>query len=123
MSPKKNTAHSASDRVQLLQDEPFSVHTWTCTPLEFQRFLWNPRAFLEDIGLTLPAGWRIETLVENHDFIGEHADGLQPDPGIVISNIGRAEPDGTTYRIVTRGHEAPGDMRSRRRLRAATARR
>ena len=62
-----------SARSEIIRDEPFHVHFWECTPREFLKYLGGPRAFLESMGIKLPSNCRVETTIENHDWLGERA--------------------------------------------------
>ena len=77
-----------SARSTIIHDEPFHVHFWECTPKEFLEFLIQPRKFLADMGIELPKECRIETTIENHDWIGEHAGRFASDNGTIICNVG-----------------------------------
>lgn len=92
-----------SDRLEVIRDDPFQVHFWECTPTEYQRFLWNPRAFLRQIGILLPRSCRIETTIENHDWIGERSDKLESQDGAIICNMGGGDVSGSVYRIMSFG--------------------
>ena len=48
-----------SARSAILNDEPFMVHFWECTPPEFLDFLKNPRSVLSKMGIELPETCRI----------------------------------------------------------------
>ena len=73
-----------SARSEIIRDEPFHVHFWECTPAEYKRFLGAPRSFLEKMGIKLPKDCRIETTIENHDWLGEHAANFKSDNGTII---------------------------------------
>jgi hypothetical protein len=97
---------------QDVRKQPFSVHFWECTPNEYQRFLWNPRAFLEQIGIRLPPECRIETTIENHDWIGERSDGMKPRTDTLICNIGGGDLRRSVYRIICFGRELTTRLRA-----------
>ena len=63
-----------SARSEIIKDEPFHVHFWECTPREFLKYLGNPRPFLESMGIKIPANCRIETTIENNDWLGSEWD-------------------------------------------------
>ncbi|MDY7787503.1 hypothetical protein U0E10_06235 [Burkholderia ubonensis] len=94
-----------SARSDIIRDEPFHVHFWECTPSEYKEFLGNPRAFLENIGIKIPADCRIETTIENHDWLGENAPGFKSENGTIICNVGGGNVARQVYRIVGYGHD------------------
>ena len=73
-----------SARSQIIRDEPFHVHFWECTPAEYLEYLRDPRSFLSTMGINIPQDCRIETTIENHDWIGEHSHGLSRANGTII---------------------------------------
>ena len=76
--PKKIVDFSA--RSTIVHDEPFLLHFWESTPTEFLAFLKNPRAELKKMGIELPPDCRLETTIENHDWLSAHTDnGLHPE--------------------------------------------
>src|SRR5205807_5826046 len=72
--PRKIVDFSAISKI--IRDEPFYLHFWESTPQEALEFLKNPRAELEKMGIKLPANCRIETTIENHDYLSAHTGGL-----------------------------------------------
>lgn len=58
-----------SARSSIIRDEPWLLHFWESTPAELLNFFRHPRAELEKMGISLPKECRIETTVENHDWI------------------------------------------------------
>ena len=53
-----------SARSAIIRDEPFYVHFWECSPKEFLSQLKNPRKFLTQMGVEIPANCRIETTID-----------------------------------------------------------
>jgi hypothetical protein len=94
-----------SARSEIIRDEPFHVHFWECTPNEYRVFMGNPRAFLEKMGIKIPRDCRIETTIENHDWIGDHAPGMKSSNGTIICNVGGGNVARSVYRIVSYGHD------------------
>lgn len=94
-----------SARSEIIRDEPFHVHFWECTPAEYGRFLGAPRRFLEAMGIRLPRNCRIETTIENHDWLGDHAPGLRSSNGTIICNVGGGNVARSVYRIVSYAHD------------------
>ena len=94
-----------SARSQIIRDEPFHVHFWECTPAEYLKYLRDPRSFLSGMGINIPPDCRIETTVENHDWIGEHSHGLSRANGTIICNVGGGNIARAVYRVVSYGHE------------------
>jgi len=94
-----------SARSQIIRDEPFHVHFWECTPNEYRKFIGAPRAFLQSMGIRIPRDCRIETTIENHDWLGDHAPGMVSDNGTIICNVGGGNVARSVYRIVSYGHD------------------
>ena len=72
----------------IIRDEPWHLHFWECTPREYLEFLKNPRAFMAQMGINLPADCRIESRILNHDWMSDHTAALSGDNGTVICNVG-----------------------------------
>ena len=63
------------------------------------------------MGIDIPANCRIETTIENHDWLGHHTKGLRSaNGGTIICNVGGGNVARDVYRIVSYGrlHEAIG---------------
>jgi len=94
-----------SARSEIIRDEPFHVHFWECKPNEYLKYLGNPKEFLKNMGIIIPDDCRIETTIENHDWLGIHAPGLQSDNGTIICNVGGGNVARGVYRVVSYGHD------------------
>lgn len=94
-----------SARSEIIKNEPFHVHFWECTPAEYKTFLGNPREFLLKMGIKIPKDCRIETTIENHEWLGEHARNWKSDNGTIICNVGGGNIARAVYRIVSYGHD------------------
>lgn len=94
-----------SARSEIIRDEPFNVHFWECTPNEYRKYLGNPRAFLETMGIKIPKDCRIETTIENHDWMGEHAPGMKSGNGTIVCNVGGGNVARQVYRVVSYAHD------------------
>lgn len=94
-----------SARSEIIRDEPFHVHFWECTPAEYRQFLGSPRAFLAKIGIRIPAACRIETTIENHDWLAAHAPNFKSANGTIICNVGGGNVARPVYRIVSYAHD------------------
>jgi hypothetical protein len=94
-----------SARSEIIKNEPFHVHFWECTPAEYKTFLGNPREFLLKMGIKIPKDCRIETTIENHEWLGEHAPNWKTDNGTIICNVGGGNIARAVYRIVSYGHD------------------
>lgn len=94
-----------SARSEIIRDEPFHVHFWECTPSEYKRYLVDPRTFLGRIGIEIPKDCRIETTIENHDWLGEHAPGMASTNGTIVCNVGGGNVARQVYRVVSYGHD------------------
>lgn len=93
-----------SARSEIIRDEPFHVHFWECTPDEYLEFLGDVRNFLKRMGIDIPDDCRIETTIENHDWLSAHAPKFRKDPGTIICNVGGGNVARQVYRIVSYGH-------------------
>jgi hypothetical protein len=97
-----------SARSEIIRNEPFGLHFWECNPAEYLTFLQDPRTFLEGMGIKLAKDVRIETVIENHDWISANTDKMRraAGPGIVCNvgggNVGVAR---KIYRIISYGHK------------------
>jgi hypothetical protein len=94
-----------SARSKILRDEPFHVHFWECTPREFLDFLKNPRKVLAGMGIEIPARCRIETTIENHDWLEEHTKGFTAANGTIVCNVGGGNVARTVYRVISYAHD------------------
>jgi len=94
-----------SARSEIIRDEPFHVHFWECTPNEYKKYLSDPRTFLAKMGIKLPKDCRIETTIENHDWLGANAPGLASSNGTIICNVGGGNVARQVYRVVSYGHD------------------
>jgi hypothetical protein len=94
-----------SARSRIIRDEPFHVHFWECTPREFLSLLKSPRKVLAKMGIELPADCRIETTIENHDWLEAHTNGLAAANGTIVCNVGGGNVARGVYRIVSYAHD------------------
>ena len=105
-----------SARSAIIRDEPFHLHFWECTPEEYLDFLRDPRKTLSGMGIDIPADCRIETVIENHDWLSANTDGLRrADGDTIICNVGGGNVGRAVYRIVSYAHlhEAIGQYRKK----------
>ena len=105
-----------SDRSAIIRDEPFHLHFWECTPEEYLDFLRDPRKTLSGMGVDIPADCRIETTIENHDWLSANTDGLRrADGDTIICNVGGGNVGRAVYRIVSYAHlhEAIGQYKKK----------
>jgi hypothetical protein len=108
-----------SARSEIIRNEPFGLHFWECSPSEYLTFLKDPRAFLAGMGIKLAKDVRIETVVENHDWISANTDKMRRSDGPVIvcntggGNVGIAR---KIYRIISYGHTEQDIGKFRKRL-------
>lgn len=100
--PRKIVDFSA--RSEILRDEPFHLHFWESSPREILRFLRNPRAELEKMGVVLPDDCRIETTIENHDWLSQHTEGLAANNGTIVCNIGGGNVAKNYYQVAIYAH-------------------
>ena len=94
-----------SARSKILRDEPFDLHFWECSPSEYLDLLKNPRKILKEMKINIPAECRIETTIENHDWLGTATDGLSKANGTIVCNVGGGNVARTVYRIISYAHE------------------
>ncbi|MCA3365946.1 MAG: hypothetical protein INF79_10075 [Roseomonas sp.] len=94
-----------SARSEIIREEPFHLHFWECTPAEYKKYLGDPRSFLEGMGIKIPKDCRIETTIENHDWLGEHAPNMKSSNGTIICNVGGGNVARQVYRVVSYGHD------------------
>jgi len=94
-----------SARSAIIRDEPFYVHFWECTPKEFLSQLKSPRKFLTHMGVDIPANCRIETTIENHDWLEEHTRGFAAANGTIVCNVGGGNVARGVYRIISYAHD------------------
>jgi len=100
--PRKIVDFSA--RSAVLRDEPFHVHFWENSVEDYVSFLRDPRAQLEEIGIHLPPDCRIETVIENHDWLSQATSGLTSEDGTIICNVGGGNIARSVYRIISYAH-------------------
>jgi hypothetical protein len=97
-----------SARSKIIAAEPFALHFWECTPAEYLEFLKDPRKTLSSMGINLPKGCRIETTIENHDWLSTNTRALARDDGpVIICNVGggNVAVARNIYRIVSYAHK------------------
>ena len=88
----------------IIRDEPWMMHFWEATPTETLEFLKNPRAQLAKMGIDLPADCRIETTIENHDWIATHTNNLTSDDDVKICNTGNGNTAKSFYKVTSYAH-------------------
>src|SRR5262245_47819112 len=94
-----------SARSKIIRDEPFYVHFWECTPKEYLELLKSPKKVLTKMGVEIPASCRIETTIENHDWLEEHTRGFAAANGTIVCNVGGGNVARGVYRIVSYAHD------------------
>ena len=100
-----NIVVDLSARSRHIRDEPWHLHFWELSVPEALDYLRDPRGLLERIGIALPDDCRIETVIENHDWMSHHTGGLAADNGpIVICNIGGGNIARAVYRVTMYAH-------------------
>ncbi|WP_225616694.1 hypothetical protein [Variovorax sp. 38R] len=104
-----------SARSEVIRAEPFNAHFWKCTPAEFRAYLGRPRDFLRKLGIAVPRDCRIETTIENHDWLENQAPGFESEGGndTVICNMGTGAAARSVYRVVSyaRDEAATGNVK------------
>ena len=89
---------------EIIRHEPFMLHFWESTPREAFEFLKDPRAQLRRIGIELPSDCRIETTLENHDWLSAHSKGLTADDGTIICGTGGGNIAKNYYKVSFYAH-------------------
>ena len=108
-----------SARSEIIRNEPFGLHFWECTPVEYLKFLKDPRTFLAGMGIKLAKDVRIETVVENHDWISANTDRMRTSDGpVIVCNTGGGNVgiERKIYRIISYGHKEEDIGKFRKRL-------
>jgi len=100
--PRKIVDFSAISKI--IRDEPFYLHFWESTPREALAFLKNPRAELEKMGIKLPTNCRVETTIENHDYLSENTGRLTKDNGTIICGTGGGNVAKNYYKVSFYAH-------------------
>jgi len=93
-----------SARSRYLREEPFHLHFWENSVEDFLDFLRDPRKQLNSIGIELPDDCRIETTIENHDWLSSQTDGLRSSDGTIICNVGSGNVARSIYRVISYAH-------------------
>src|SRR5579859_2706746 len=96
-----------SARSRIIEEEPFGLRFWECTPQEYLNFVKDPRGFLASMGVNLPAECRIETTIENHDWLSGNTAKLAAANGpVIICNIGHGNVAAARniYRVISYAH-------------------
>ena len=57
------------------------------------------------MNIDIPKECRIETTIENHDWLSEHTNGLAAANGTIICNIGGGNVARSVYRIISYAHD------------------
>jgi hypothetical protein len=94
-----------SARSRIIRDEPFHLHFWELTLNDVLAYLKDPRAELEKMGIELPEDCRIETTIENHDWLSIHSKGLTSENGTIVCNIGGGNVARNYYKVSMYAHD------------------
>jgi hypothetical protein len=93
-----------SARSRYIREEPWHLHFWENRPEEVLEFLREPREFLGKMGIELPEDCRIETVIENHDWMARATRGLSANDGVVVCNVGGGNVAKAVYRVSMYAH-------------------
>jgi hypothetical protein len=96
-----------SARSSIIEAEPFGLHFWEATPQEFMDYLKDTRGVLASMGIKLPKGTRVETTIENHDWMSGNTRKLAAKGGpVIVCNIGTGGVglQRNVYRVVSYAH-------------------
>ncbi len=88
---------------EIIRDEPWHLHFWESTPEELFGFLRSPRETLAEMGIELPDECRIETTIENHDWLTSHLAAAEDGP-IIICGTGGGNIAKAYYKISFYAH-------------------
>jgi hypothetical protein len=105
-----------SARSEVIRDEPWHLHFWEITPDEVLDYLRDPRGFLASFGVDLPEDCRIETVIENHDWLARQTKGLASADGTIICNVGTGNIAKAVYRVAMYAHHRDDIGRHDKRL-------
>ena len=105
-----------SARSRYIREEPWHLHFWEVTPDEALDFLRQPRKLLEGLGIELPNDCRIETVLENHDWLAAHTDGLNASDGVIVCNVGGGNVARNVYRVSMYAHREEDVARFEKKL-------
>jgi hypothetical protein len=99
-----------SARSRIIREEPFMLHFWESQPTEVLAFLRDPRGQLLEMGIELPDDCRIETTIENHDFLAAATQGLSKDGdgadgGTIICTVGGGNKAKNYYKVSLYAHK------------------
>ena len=100
--PRKVIDFSA--RSTFIREEPWDLHFWESTSDDILEYLKNPREHLARMGIELPRDCRIETVIENHDWMTERTGGLAAADGVIICNVGGGNVAKDYYRVAMYAH-------------------
>jgi len=89
---------------EIIRHEPFMLHFWESTPEEALTFLRYPRQELAKMGIELPPDCRVETTIENHDWLSEHSKGLSAANGTIICGTGGGNTAKNYYKVSFYAH-------------------
>jgi hypothetical protein len=84
-----------SARSRIVRSQGFLCHAWVATPEEVLAFLVDPRVELKKLGIHLPSACRLETVLENHDWLTGHTGGFERKGRVSV--LCRGEGDGQTF--------------------------
>ena len=96
-----------SARSSIIEAEPFGLHFWECKPEEFLAYLQDPRGVLASMGINLPKDCRVETTIENHDWLSSNTRNLSAKRGpVIICNVGGGNVAAARniYRVISYAH-------------------
>jgi hypothetical protein len=95
-----------SARSAIIREEPFYLYFWECTPEEYLDFLRDPRKMLTEMGINLPQECRIETVMQNHDWMSANTSALSSttDGPVIVCNVGTGGVGIDVFRIISFAH-------------------
>lgn len=89
----------------IIRSEPFLLHFWESTPQELLEFIKNPRRELLGMGIEIPETCRIETTIENHDWLSAHSKNLEGANGTIICGTGGGNTAKDYYKVSFYAHD------------------
>ena len=105
-----------SARSRVIRDEPWHLHFWESSVDDVLAFLRDPREQLGRLGIELPEDCRIETVIENHDWLSANTKGLEAADGVIVCNVGGGNVAREVYRVAMYAHREEDVGRFEKRL-------
>ena len=100
-----NVVVDLSARSKHIREEPWHLHFWELKVNEALEYLRDPRGKLREMGIDLPEDCRIETTIDNHDWMAANSKNFAAEDGpIIICNVGGGNVAVNAYRVRMYAH-------------------